>query len=121
MLQMKGAFTCVFISCTSKKLSGREHGAGGATRMREMVPPPRPVGRDQSGPYAFFAHRAKKDAHPAYTLSFAVLLITGAALVMPLVVTQLSEECTYEMRPAGPRHFFLLSRPRRPSSPAARS
>src|SRR5713226_5335281 len=24
MLQMKGAFTCVFISCTSKKLSGRE-------------------------------------------------------------------------------------------------
>ena len=75
---------------------------------------------DQSGPYAFFAHRAKKDAHPAYTLSFAVLLITGAALVMPLVVTQLSEECTYEMRPAGPRHFYLLSRPRRPSSLATR-
>src|SRR5260370_19421817 len=95
-------------------------GAGGATRMREMVPPPRPVGRDQSGPYAFFAHRAKKDAHPAYTLSFAVLLITGAALVMPLVVTQLSEECTYEMRPAGPRHFYLLSLPPRPSSPSTR-
>src|SRR5258708_2566342 len=85
-----------------------------------MGPPPPAVGRDQAGPYAFFAHRAEKDAHPACTLSFAVVVITSAALVMRLGVTQLSEECTYEMRPPAPRQFSLLSRPRRPSSPATR-